>query len=90
MPPLDLEGTDSALRAATALIEAVPAGLALEAGALAAIAVALPFARTPWRIAGLGAGALAAVLLAAPAAPALPLIAAVWLTCAGLALKFEH
>ena len=40
-----------------------------------------------WRIAGLGAGALAATLLAAPAAPALPLVAAVWLTCAGLALE---
>ena len=36
----------------------------------------------PWRIAGLGAGALAATLLAAPAAPALPLVAAAWLTCA--------
>ena len=67
-----------------------PGGLALEALALAAIAVALPYARTPWRIAGLGAGALAALLLAAPAAPALPLVAAVWLTCAGLVLKSEH
>ncbi len=90
VPPLDLKGTDSAVTAATALIEAVPAGLALEALALAAIAVALPYARTPWRIAGLGAGALAATLLAAPAAPALPLVAAVWLTCAGLVLKSEH
>ena len=90
VPPLDLPGTDSPITAATALVEAVPAGLALEALALAAIAVALPYARTPWRIAGLGAGALAALLLAAPAAPALPLVAAVWLTCAGLVLKSEH
>ena len=90
VPPLDLTGTDSAAGAATALLKAVPAGLALEALAVAAIAVALPYARTPWRIAGLGAGALAATLLAAPAAPALPLVAAVWLTCAGLALKSEH
>ena len=90
VPPLDLAGTDSAVTAAATLIEAIPAGLALEALALAAIAVALPYARTPWRIAGLGAGALAALLLAAPAAPALPLVAAVWLTCAGLALKSEH
>ena len=90
VPPLDLEGTDSAVGAAAALLEAVPAGLALEALALAAIAVALPYARTPWRIAALGAGALAATLLAAPAAPALPFVAAVWLTCAGLALKSEH
>ena len=90
VPPLDLQGADSAATAAAALVEAVPAGLALEALALAAIAVALPYARTPWRIAGLGAGALAATLLAAPSAPALPLVAAVWLTCAGLVLKSEH
>ena len=90
VPPLDLAGTESALGAATTLIEAVPAGLALVALALAAIAVAIPYARTPWRVAALGAGALAALLLAAPAAPALPLVAAVWLTCAGLALKSEH
>jgi hypothetical protein len=90
VPPLDLARTESAVTAAGALIEAVPAGLALEALALAAIAVALPHARTPWRVGGLGAGALAAMLLAAPAAPALPLVAAIWLTCAGLALKSEH
>jgi serine/threonine-protein kinase len=90
VPPLDLNGTESAVTAAAALIETVPAALALEAVALAAVAVALPYARTPWRIAGLGAGALAATLLAAPAAPALPLVAAVWLTCAGLVLKSEH
>ena len=86
-PTLDLSGVDSAATVAVALLEAVPAGLALEALALAAIAVALPYARTPWRIAGLGAGALTALVLAAPAAPALPLVAAVWLTCAGLALR---
>ena len=90
VPPLDLEGVDSAPTTAATLVEAVPPGLALEALALAAIAVALPYARTPWRIAGLGAGALAAMLLAAPAAPALPLVAAAWLTCAGLVLKSEH
>jgi eukaryotic-like serine/threonine-protein kinase len=90
VPPLDLSSTESPATAVTALVEAVPAALALEALALAAIAVALPHARTPWRIAGLGAGALAALLLAAPSAPALPLVAAVWLTCAGLVLKSEH
>jgi hypothetical protein len=52
--------------------------------------VAIPYARTPWRIAGLGAGALAATLLAAPAAPAIPLVAAAWLTCAVLTAKSEH
>jgi serine/threonine-protein kinase len=90
VPPLDLDGTDSVVTAATTLLEVVPAGLALVALALAAAAVALPYARTPWRIAGYGAGTLAALLLVAPAAPALPLVAAVWLTCAGLVLKSEH
>jgi hypothetical protein len=68
----------------------VPAALALETLALAAVAVALPYARTPWRIAGLGAAMLAATLLTAPAAPALPVVLAVWLTVGGLTLKSEH
>ena len=85
--PLDLAGAESVTGTVRTLAGAVSPGLALEALALAAIAVALPYARTPWRIAGLGAGALAATLLAAPAAPALPFVLAVWLTCAGLALK---
>ncbi len=88
--PLGLAGTESVTTTVRTLADAVPPGLALEALALAAIAVALPYARTPWRIAGLGAGALATTLLAVPAAPALPLVLAVWLTCAGLALKSEH
>ncbi|MDX6398592.1 MAG: eukaryotic-like serine/threonine-protein kinase, partial [Gaiellaceae bacterium] len=88
--PLALAGNESVLETVRALAGAVPPGLALEGLALAAIAVALPYARTPWRIAVLGAGALAATLLAAPAAAALPLVLAVWLTCAGLALKSEH
>lgn len=87
---LGLARSDSAEHAARALAATVTPGLALEALALAAIAVAIPHARTPWRIAGLGAGAIAATLLAAPAAPALPLVAAVWLTCAVLAVKSEH
>ncbi len=89
-PPLDLEGVDSAVTAAFVLLDAVPAGLALEALALAAVAVALPYARTPWRLAGLGTAMLAATLLTAPAAPALPVVLAVWLTVGGLALKSEH
>jgi len=87
---LDVAGADSAATVMTALLDAVPAGLALAAVALGSIAVALPYARTPWRIAGLGAGALAAMLAAVPASPALPLVAAVWLTCAALALESEH
>jgi hypothetical protein len=87
---LGIAGSESVAETVRTLAGAVPPGLALEALALAAITVALPYARTPWRIAGLGAGALAATLLAAPAAPALPLVLAVWVTCAGLALKSEH
>jgi hypothetical protein len=89
-PRLDLAGVESVAAAATTLLQAVPTGLLLEALALAALAVALPYARTPWRIAGLGAGALAATLLAVPAAPAAPLVLAVWLTCAGLVARAEH
>ena len=87
---LDVAGTESAVDAATAVARAVPVGLVLGAFALAAIAVAIPYARTPWRIAGLGAGALAATLLAVPTAPALPLVVAIWLTCVGLGLRAEH
>ena len=90
VPSLDLAGVEGVTTVARVLLDAVPGGLALEALALVGVAVALPYARTPWRIAGLGAGALAATLLAVPAAPALPIVAAVWLTCAGLALKSEH
>ncbi|HUH16209.1 MAG TPA: hypothetical protein VML35_10025, partial [Gaiellaceae bacterium] len=89
-PALDVAGTESALGAARELAGAVPPGLTLVALALAAVAVALPYARTPWRIAGVGAGMLAATLLAVPAAPALPLVAAAWLTCLGLAVRAEH
>jgi hypothetical protein len=89
-PPFDLDQTESARTALGALVEAAPPGLALGGVALAAVAVAIPHARTPWRIAGLGAGALATTLLLVPAAPALPLVAAVWLTCAVLSLKSEH
>ena len=70
---------------------AVPLGLVLGGfAALAAIALAVPYARTPWRIAGLGAGALALTIFAVPTAPALPLVVAIWLTCVGLGLRAEH
>jgi hypothetical protein len=88
--PLEVDGRESVLGTAGALVDAVPSALALEALALAAIAVAIPYARTPWRIAGLGALALATTLLAAPTAPAIPLVLAAWLTCGVLALKSEH
>jgi hypothetical protein len=84
---LGLAGSESAAAAGDALVGAVPPGLALCAAALAAAAVALPYARTPWRIAGLGAALLAATAFAAPDAPALPLVLAAWLTCAALAAR---
>ena len=90
VPSLDLAGVDGVPAAAGELVNALPVALGLEAVALAAVAVALPLARTPWRVTGVGAGMLAATLLLAPAAPALPLVLAAWLTVAGLALATEH
>ena len=89
-PPLDLAGAESAAGAARSLVEAVPPGLALSACGLAAVAAALPYARTPWRIAGIGVALLAATLLLVPAAPAVPLVLAAWLTVAVLALTTER
>jgi hypothetical protein len=89
-PELDVAGTESVVDATIAIARAVPVALVLGAVALAAIAVAIPYARTPWRIAGLGAAALAATVLAVPTAPALPLIVAIWLTCLGLGLRAAH
>jgi hypothetical protein len=37
-----------------------------------------------WAIAGVGAAMVAGLLLLAPAAPALPLVLAAWLTCGSL------
>jgi hypothetical protein len=83
----EVVGTESAVSAAASIATTVPIGLALGAAALAATAVALPYARTPWRTAALGAGALAVTIFAVPTAPAAPLVAAVWLTCAVVAAR---
>jgi hypothetical protein len=63
--------------------------LAVETLVLAAVAVLLPLARArgPWAIAVLGAGFLAAALLAVPAVAAIPLVVAVWATCAAVAVR---
>ncbi|HVM69623.1 MAG TPA: hypothetical protein VM204_07295, partial [Gaiellaceae bacterium] len=84
-PTLGLAGTESPLEAARLLVLAAPPQLGLLAVVLAAAAVAVPLARTPWRIALLGAGLLGATLLVVPAAPALPVAAAAWLLCGVLA-----
>ncbi|HET7573138.1 MAG TPA: serine/threonine-protein kinase [Gaiellaceae bacterium] len=62
--------------------------LLLEAGALAFVAVALPWARARgrWGAAGLGSAMLALTLLPAPGAAALPLVAAAWVVAAAAAL----
>ncbi|HWG56634.1 MAG TPA: serine/threonine-protein kinase [Gaiellaceae bacterium] len=76
-----LAGEESAEAAARSLLAATPPSLALVLAAVAVAALAVPFARTPWRVAGLGAAALALVFLAAPSAPALPVVAGTWLLC---------
>ncbi|HTZ07253.1 MAG TPA: serine/threonine-protein kinase [Gaiellaceae bacterium] len=80
--PLDVAG--SLVRAAAA-----QPGLLLEAAALAAVAALLPaaVARGRWGAAGLGALMLVATLLPVPAAAALPLVLAAWITAAAVALR---
>jgi len=80
--PLDVAGTlYRALTAQQALVR--------EAVAFAVVAALLPAARARgrWGAAGLGALMLAATLLPVPAAAALPLVLAAWITAAVLALR---
>ena len=92
-PPkgLGIAGSEDPFAVAVALGRALvhhPA-LLLEALALAAAAVVLPFARERglWAIAGLGAGLIAVTLLPAPTVAATPLVLAAWATCTVLAVK---
>ncbi len=93
-PPLELDGVDGPLAAASALWGGLWSshGLALEAltFAGAAAAVGLARGRGPWPAAVFGAGFLAAAALAAPQAAALPLVGAAWLTALALALEPGH
>jgi hypothetical protein len=88
---LGIAGSEDPFAVAVALWRALTARpwLLLEASALAAAAVALPFARERglWGIAGLGAGLIAVTLLPAPSVAAVPLVLAAWSTCTVLALK---
>ena len=92
-PPkgLGIAGSDDPFAVAAALWRTLLAHqtLTLEALALAAAAVALPYARERgvWAIAGLGAGLIAVTLLPAPTVAAAPLVAAAWATCTVLALR---
>src|SRR5438132_935115 len=92
-PPkgLGIAGSQDPFAVAVALWRALldhPA-LLVEALALAAAAVALPFARErgPWGIAALGAGLIAVTILPAPSVAAAPLVVAAWATCTVLALR---
>jgi hypothetical protein len=86
--PLDVAGEDSPVTAARVVLGAVPAQAWMVALALAAAAATLPLARTPWRASFWGAGLLAALLLPTTV-PALPVVAAVWVASAVLALRAE-
>jgi hypothetical protein len=92
-PPrgLGIAGSEDAFAVAEALLHGLQAhpALLLEAGVLAAAAVAIPYARERglWAIAGLGAGLMACALLPMPAVAAAPLVIAAWGTCIGLALQ---
>ncbi len=68
-------------------LQANPA-VGIEALALAAVALAIPYARARgrWGIAVLGAAMISLTLLPAPTAAALPLVLAAWVTCAALVL----
>ena len=94
-PPkgLGIAGSQDPLAVASALWHALTGRptLLLEALALAAAAVALPFARERglWGIAGLGAALIAVTLLPAPSVAAVPLVLAAWTTCTVLALKAQ-
>jgi hypothetical protein len=92
-PPRDLglAASEDPFDVASALWSALlsrPA-LCVEALVLAAAAALLPFARSRglWGIAGLGAALLAATLLPVASVAAIPLVVAVWATCAALSLR---
>lgn len=90
-PDLGLAREEHPLAVVRALSDVVAAhpSLVVEALALAAAAAVLPYALRlgAWGIAGFGAGLLAAALLPAPDVSALPVVIAVWATCAVLALR---
>jgi hypothetical protein len=91
LPPLGLgiDGSEDPGAVATALLDAAGAAphLLATAAMLAAVAVGLPYARGRWPTTVAAAALLAGVLLAAPAAPALPIVAAAWLTWASCLIR---
>ncbi len=92
-PPkgLGIAGSEDPLAVAVAFWRTLldhPA-LLLEAVALAAVAVALPFARDRglWWIAGFGAAFIVLTVTPAPTVAAIPLILGAWTTCIVMAVK---
>jgi hypothetical protein len=81
---LGVNGSDDPAAVAGALLgtAAEAPHLLAAAAVLAAVAVALPYARGRWQPTFVASALLAGLLLAAPAAPALPIVAAAWLTWA--------
>jgi hypothetical protein len=81
---LGVNGSSDAGAVAGALLGAAGEAphLLAAAAVLAAVAAALPFARGRWQATFAAAGLLAGLLLAAPAAAAMPIVAAAWLTWA--------
>jgi hypothetical protein len=95
-PPrnLGLAASDDPFAVASALGSALVSrpALLVEALVLALAAAAIPYARSRglWGVAGLGAALLAATLLPVAGVASLPLVLAIWATCAGLvALTFR-
>ena len=82
-------GADSPFAVAGSLGRALAAqpDLLLEALALAAVAAAAPYVRSRWHAAGLGALMLVLTVLAVPAAAALPLVVAAWVTSVALGVR---
>jgi hypothetical protein len=88
---LGIATSDDPFAVASVLWSALLSRPALVAGAVALTAAAalLPVARRhgPWAIAGLGAAVLFAALLPVPSVAAIPLVLAVWATCAAVAVR---
>jgi hypothetical protein len=86
---LGVGGSDDPGAVAGALLGAagdVP-HLVAAAAVLSVVAAALPYARGRWQPTFVAAALLAGLLLAAPAAPALPIVAAAWLTWASCLVR---
>jgi hypothetical protein len=87
--PVAASGDPGAVLSALWHVLTTRPALGVEALVLASVAVLLPLARARglWAVAGLGAGFLAAALLLVPTVAAVPLVLAVWATCAAISVR---